>query len=112
MRNLKALMLTGLFCWLSGQAFGQLIKGEVIDKTTRSPIAGASILLKGAKGMTSDESGKFSFESNGAKSFTISFVGYASRTVPLTNATFYSVELEGNNKALDQVVVVGYGTQK
>lgn len=105
-------MLSGLFCWLSGQAFGQLIKGEVIDKATRNPIVGASILLKGTQGVTSDESGKFSFRSNGAKSFTVSFVGYISRTVPLTNETSYTVVLESSNQALDQVVVVGYGTQK
>ncbi|HMH23991.1 MAG TPA: TonB-dependent receptor [Puia sp.] len=112
MRNYKALSLFGLLCWFSSQAFGQQIKGEVTDKITHSPVAGASIIITGTKGVTSNAEGKFTFEANGAKSFVVSSVGYKAKTIPITDAASYSVELEGSNQALDQVVVVGYGTQK
>jgi TonB-dependent SusC/RagA subfamily outer membrane receptor len=112
MRNYKALSLFGLLCWLTSYAYGQQIKGEVYDKNTHSPVAGASIKLSGAKGVASDAEGKFTFEAHGAKSFVVSSVGYSQKTVTITDAVFYQVELEGSNQALDQVVVVGYGTQK
>jgi TonB-linked SusC/RagA family outer membrane protein len=113
MRNLKALMLSGLFCWLTSHAFGQLIKGEVHDRTSHTPLAGASITLPSQrKGVSSDPSGTFSIQANGAKTLTVSAVGYKPQTIHLTDATFYQVELDASDKSLDQVVVVGYGTQK
>jgi TonB-linked SusC/RagA family outer membrane protein len=112
MRNYKALSLFGLLCWFTSYAFGQQIRGEVYDKNTHSPVAGASIKLAGAKGVASDAEGKFTFEANGAKSFVVSSVGYSPKTVTITDAVFYQVELQGSNQSLDQVVVVGYGTQK
>src|SRR4051812_32769115 len=113
MRNYRAFSLLVLLCWLGSHAFGQVIKGEVLDKITRTPIAGASITIAGGqKGVSTDASGKFSLEVNGAGSIRVSSVGYESLTVPLTNAGFYQVQLENINRTLDQVVVVGYGTQK
>lgn len=113
MRNLKALLLSGLFCWLTSHAFGQLIKGEVHDKTSHAPLPGASITLPSQrKGVSTDPAGTFSIQSNGAKSLTVSAVGYKPQTIALTDATFYQIELEVSDKSMDQVVVVGYGTQK
>jgi len=112
MRNLKALSLVGLLCWFTSHAFGQQIKGEVVDKSTHTPLSGASITFKGSKGVTTDAEGKFAFNAKGANSFTVSSVGYKPKTMTVTDAAFYQVELEGSNQALDQVVVVGYGTQK
>jgi len=112
MRNLKALSLFGLLCWFTSHAFGQQIRGEVVDKNTHTPLAGVSITFTGAKGVTTGIDGKFSFDVRGAKSFTVSSVGYTSKQLPVTDATFYSIELESSNQSLDQVVVVGYGTQK
>src|SRR5690242_766013 len=112
MRNYKALSLVGLLCWFSSQAFGQQITGEVHDRVSHAPVAGASIIITGTKGVTTDASGKFSFDAKGAGSFTVSSVGYTPVTVNITTATFYDVTLETADKSLDQVVVVGYGTQK
>jgi TonB-linked SusC/RagA family outer membrane protein len=112
MRNYKALSLVGLLCWFTSQAFGQQITGEVFDKISHAPIAGASITLSGTKGVTTDVSGKFTIQANGAKSFSVSSVGYTPAIVTITDATSYQVSLEATDKSLDQVVVVGYGTQK
>src|SRR5262249_11159022 len=109
-----AAILSGLFCWLSSHALGQLIKGEVHDKTSHAPLAGASITVPTSrKGVATDASGTFSIELQGAKTFTISALGYKTQVVPwTTNSGFYQVDLDIADKALDQVVVVGYGTQK
>jgi TonB-linked SusC/RagA family outer membrane protein len=112
MRNYKALLLFGLLCWFSSQAFGQQITGEVFDKITHAPIPGASITVSGNKGLTTDGGGKFTFQANGAKSFSVSSVGYNPAVITITGATNYEVSLEAADKSLDQVVVVGYGTQK
>jgi len=113
MRNPKVLLLSGLLCWLTSTSFGQLIKGEVHDKTNHAPLGGASISLPNSrKGTTTDLTGAFSLQSNGAKSFTVSAIGYKPQTIAVTDAAIYQVELETSDKALDQVVVVGYGTQK
>jgi TonB-linked SusC/RagA family outer membrane protein len=114
MRNLKAAILSGLFCWLTSNALGQLIKGEVHDKASHAPLAGASITVPASRnGVSTDASGTFSIELHGAKTFTVSAVGYKTQRVPVsTNSAFYQVDLEIADKAMDQVVVVGYGTQK
>lgn len=112
MRNFKTLSLIGLLCWCTGYAYGQQIKGEVYDKNTHSPLAGASITVAGTKGVTSGADGKFSFDAKGAKSFIVSSVGYKPHNVAITDAAYYEVEMEGSNQTLDQVVIVGYGTQK
>src|ERR1700744_1803317 len=101
MRNLKALMLSGLFCWLTSHAFGQLIKGEVHDKASHAPLPGASITLPSQrKGVSTDPSGAFSIQANGAKTLKVSIVGYKPQTVALTDATFYKVELELSDKSM------------
>jgi len=112
MRNYKALSLVGLLCWFTSQAFGQQITGEVHDRASHAPIAGASIIITGTNGVTTDASGKFTFDAHGAKSFSVSSVGYNPAKVTITSATHYEVALEAADKSLDQVVVVGYGTQK
>jgi len=112
MRNYKALSLVGLLCWFTSQAFGQQITGEVFDKITHAPIPGASITVSGNKGLTTDAGGKFTFQANGAKSFVVSSVGYNPVTVKITAATTYEVSLALADNSLNQVVVVGYGSQK
>src|SRR4051812_4710071 len=112
MRNFKTLSLVGLLCWFTSYAYGQQIRGEVYDKNNHAPLPGASVTVSGTNGVTTDADGKFSFDAKGAKSFTVSTVGYTSKKVSLTTASFYSIGLESSNQALDQVVVVGYGTQR
>ena len=112
MRNFKTLSLVGLLCWFTSYAYGQQIKGEVFDRNTHSPLPGASITVSGSKGVTSDADGKFTFDAKGGKFFTVTSVGYLAKKITITDALEYSVELEASDKTMDQVVVVGYGTQK
>jgi len=98
---------------LTGFAYGQTITGEIIDKSSRSPVAAATIVAsKTKKSVVSDADGKFKIELNGDKSIEVSYVGYTTQTVGITNALNYNIELEPSNSSLDQVVVVAYGSQK
>src|SRR5687768_16873536 len=97
-------------CWCS-TAFTQTISGEVYDKSIQSPIAGATVIVpKTQRGTTTGTDGKFSIELKGDKFIEVSHTGYKMQRIAIHAATFYRVELEASS--LDQVVVVGYGTQK
>lgn len=97
-------------CFISA-AYAQTISGEVYDKVTNIPLAGATVITDQSKrGTTTSIDGKFTIELNGDKSIEVSFAGYKSHKILLTSTASYRIELEAI--ALDQVVVVGYGTQK
>src|SRR5437867_3701259 len=111
MRKACSLALFVLCSGFINAAFGQTISGEVYDKATHDPIPGATVItIPGKRGITTGIDGKFTIELQGDKSIEVSYAGYKSHTVKLTTATAYQIELEASS--LDQVVVVGYGTQK
>lgn len=98
---------------LTGFAYGQTITGEIIDKSTRSPIPSATITAgKSKRSAVSDANGKFTLELSGDKSIEVSYIGYTTQTIGITSAINYIIELEASNSSLDQVVVVAYGSQK
>ncbi|KIC94876.1 SusC/RagA family TonB-linked outer membrane protein [Flavihumibacter solisilvae] len=111
MGNLKSLLVVLLLTCISGLAVGQTISGEVVDKASQQPISGATVRA-GDAGTSTDDSGKFSFTApDGTKSITISSVGYGTITVKVGSGNI-RIQLEHDDKSLEQVVVVGYGTQK
>jgi len=93
------------------------LTGLVTDKTG-APLPGVSIVVKGTQqGTTTGSDGQFSLsipEDKGGipVALVFSFVGYLSQEIIPGSRTSLSVVLEGDNKALEEVVVVGYGTQK
>ncbi len=113
MRTYKVFVLLLLFGCMATLASAQTISGEIYNKNTLEPVVGASILAgKSQQGATSDASGKFTIDVQGAKTITVSSIGYASQTITLSSLTTYRIELESSNSSLEQVVVVGYGSQK
>lgn len=90
-----------------------LISGEVKDEKN-SAIPGASIVLQGTtKGTTTDANGKFSLSVPGSGSVIIvSFLGYKRQEITVGNRTNFDVRLELSTDELQEVVVVGYGTQR
>lgn len=97
----------------TGIAYGQTITGEIIDKSSRSPIPAATVTgTQSKKTAIADQNGKFTLELSGDKSIEVSYVGYTTQTIGITAAANYIIELEPSNTSLDQVVVVAYGSQK
>lgn len=88
------------------------VTGTVKD-STGSPLAGATITLKGKKtSVTSDASGKFEIQANEGDVLIISYVGFQSREVTIRNTNDLHVMLRASQMGMDEVVMVGYGTQK
>ena len=89
--------------------------GTVVDAADGEPIIGANIRIKGSKtGVISDLEGRFSIPVNSGRSTTleISYIGYKTRTVYITDQGEVEVKLSGDDEVLNEVVVVGAGTQK
>lgn len=89
------------------------IKGKVTSSSGES-LAGASVIIKGTRiGTTTNRDGNFQINAaNKNAVLVISFAGFAAKEVPLNGNTTINVRLEENSRALDAVVVVGYGTQR
>lgn len=91
----------------------KVIKGNVVDKNGE-PIIGANIRVKGTStGTISDIDGNFALEIDGnAQSLEVSYIGYETRNIPLKGQKEFKIVLKEDTETLDEVVVVGYGTQK
>lgn len=106
---------TSVFCLLlfSTLCFGQKrITGRVTDFDTGGPLSSVTVGIKGSsQGMVTDENGHFSLDASPSDSLVVSFIGYRTKTVAVGNRTSILIKLESSNQRLDQLVVVGYGTQ-
>lgn len=89
------------------------ITGRIADEKGEG-LPGATVLVKGTtNGVTTDMDGKYALTVPSATSvLVVSFVGYQSREVAVSNNLVVNVVLKADAKSLDEVVVVGYGTQK
>lgn len=111
---MKKLLLLLLFL-ASSNVFAQrmTITGTVSDEQGR-PLAGATVQVKGMNlGTITDVNGKYSLEVPGSNSILVfSFVGYVQREVQVLNQTVINATLREETMGLEEVVVVGYSTQK
>jgi TonB-linked SusC/RagA family outer membrane protein len=95
----------------SAQA-GRTVSCLVLDDL--GPVAGANVSVKGTTiGNISDMDGKVSLQNvpEGA-TLVVSFIGYMRKEIPVGEADFYEIRLIEDTQRLEEVVVVGYGTQK
>lgn len=90
------------------------ISGKVVSAEDNSPLVGASIRVKGTnKGTVADANGDFKLEVEEANAtLEISSVGYLKQEIKVNGRNLLNVALSSNISSLDEVVVVGYGTQK
>ena len=88
------------------------IAGRVIDAETKEPIIGATVWVKdSALGTNTNVDGAFDYTFTGHYGYiAVSYIGYQTQEFPVTNLPKV-IELSAGNE-LDEVVVVGYGTQK
>lgn len=95
------------------QSQKRTISGTVLD-AQKLPIPGATILIKGTTvGITSDTDGNFQLSiPNNAKALVVSFIGMKTQEIPINGQKTFSVILEDATVGVEEVVVVGYGTQK
>lgn len=94
-------------------AQSRLITGKVVDSTSRDPLPNVSVLVKGTKtGTITDQNGQFSLNVAAHSTLVFTNVAYKPREIQLTNSDVLLVALSNKNDVLNDVVVVGYGTQK
>ncbi|QCR25010.1 SusC/RagA family TonB-linked outer membrane protein [Pontibacter sp. SGAir0037] len=89
------------------------VTGRVTDKTGAA-LPGVTVLLKGTSdAVPTNTDGNYTITvPNGSGTLVYSYIGYQSQEVPINNRTSINVTLEEDSRALEEVVVVGYGTQK
>lgn len=88
------------------------ITGTVLDPTGM-PVIGANIMVKGTtNGTITDMDGKFSLEAREGAVLVVSYIGFANQEIKIGKQKQLSIALKEDSQALDELVVVGYGTQK
>ncbi len=105
----RLLLCTGLlllnFCALFAQS---PVKGKITDTKTGSPVAGASVKVKGTKkGTTTNNDGVFTLAANANDVLEVSFVGYKTQSVTVSGSADMVVSLEAALTDLNEIVVVG-----
>jgi TonB-linked SusC/RagA family outer membrane protein len=90
------------------------ITGTVVDGLSKEPMTGVNVVVQGTTtGTTTDISGKFTIVVPTEQSVLVfTFIGYAQQTVVVGRQRQVSISLSSDVKTIEEVVVVGYGTQK
>lgn len=91
---------------------GRPLKGKITDVKGEA-LPGVSVSVKGtSQGTASSATGEFTITVSPDATLVISAIGFATKEVPVAGKSTLSIVLEESSKGLDEVVVVGYGTQK
>lgn len=93
-------------------AIGQnlTVSGRVVDKLTKEPIIGATVVDKsGSKGTTTNIDGEFTLSVNSGEQLFVDYMGYERSVVIANNDKNLEIKLAESTELLDEVVVVGYG---
>ncbi len=89
------------------------VTGKVIEKESGEPIPGANILEEGTtNGVMSDFDGNYSITVSENAILQVSFIGYVTKEIEVDDQSAINIQLETETAALDEVVLVGYGSQK
>jgi TonB-linked SusC/RagA family outer membrane protein len=104
-----------LMMFLPFQLFGQvnIITGVVTDHTTGGPLPGVTVVVKGtSSGTITDINGTYSIKASSDQTLVFSYIGYSKMEEPVGENTEINITLTEETTALDELVVIGYGTVK
>jgi TonB-dependent SusC/RagA subfamily outer membrane receptor len=112
MNNLLNYILVVFF--VSYIAIAQQLSGTITDADSGLPLPGATVLVKGTtNGTTTDFDGIFQLTNVSTNAIlVISYIGYETQEIAVNNTTNFTIALSSAADALEEVVVVGYGTQR
>lgn len=113
MRKLLTVVLL-LMCSLHIMAQEKSVSGKITDEQGGAPLAGVSVVVKGTTiGTTTAADGTFRLNvPASAKSIIFTLLDYETQEVAIGNRTTFNLTMTSTSKALEEVVVVAYGTQK
>jgi TonB-linked SusC/RagA family outer membrane protein len=107
---LLVMMLLGCSILFAQQ---RTVSGVILNRETHEPLPGATVSVKGTDRMTAtDERGQFKIIASDESVLKITMVGFVYQEIPVGKQNNFTLNLDKDNKSLDEVVVVGYGTQK
>lgn len=105
-------LLCAIFCSLSVFAQNRQVRGTITDETGEAVI-GASVLEKGTtNGIVTDIDGNYSLNVPEDAILQITYIGYAGQEVEVKGHSIINIMMVEDTQLIDEVVVVGYGTQK
>lgn len=113
-------MFTGKLCliaiflslWQIASAQNGIISGSVTS-SEGEPLIGVAVFIEGTSiGTTTDENGQFVLSAGQGQTLTVSSLGYKTKQIEIGSQTTIDISLEDDINLMDEVVVVGYGTQK
>jgi len=90
------------------------VSGQITDATTGEPLPGVNVVVDGTTiGVITDLAGNFSLQVPGDDAvLIISYIGYVTQKIPVRGLTTVKIELSQELRAIEEVVVIGYGAQK
>ena len=114
--NLKIKLVFIVVLLFSAVGYAQesiTVKGNVTSKTDGEPVLGANIIIVGTqKGTSTDFDGNYEIKTKKGDVLQFSYLGFVSKLITITNQKTLNVVLTEDSSMLDEIVVVGYGTQK
>lgn len=112
-KALLLLLVTLIIC-IEVNAQIRTLSGTVTDKTTKESLPGASVIIKGTnKGTSTDINGKYSLVLQGSENIlVVTFMGYEPMEISVGTSNVIDIQLNEKKTTLNEVVVVGYGTQR
>jgi TonB-linked SusC/RagA family outer membrane protein len=115
-KTLQVLLWSTMYVFvLSQSAWAQTpkITGTITSQRTASSMAGATVRVKGSNTTTiTDESGRFTINANPGDVLVITSIGHQSQEVKVDNTGEIKIQLQEDFTKMEDVVVIGYGTQK
>ncbi|MCQ2076025.1 MAG: TonB-dependent receptor [Bacteroidaceae bacterium] len=110
-QKMRAFMLI-IACSMSVTMFAQKVKGVVLD-THGEPLIGATVKVEGTNdGTVTDLNGNFVVNAGATAKLTVSYVGFTAQSVNVNGKDNLKIVLAEEKHNLNQVVVIGYGTQR
>ena len=110
---IKPIGLFVLLCLLPLASFAQNITARGVVSDDMGPIVGASVVEKGtSNGMVTNLNGEFSLDVKRGATLVISYIGYITQEVTVTSTAPLKIKLKEDSQALEEVVVIGYGTAR
>lgn len=114
--GLSSLLLTAMLLPANvvvAQSAKHALSGKVTTGKDNSPLPGASVRIKGTNsGAITDGTGSFNLQVSDSDSLEVTLVGYARQVIAVKGRTTMNITLSEGATGLDEIVVVGYGTEK
>jgi TonB-linked SusC/RagA family outer membrane protein len=102
-----------LFSCIAVGAQSKIVTGKITNQSTGRALSGASVSVRGRNTtVVSNDQGEFSINASPNATLVVSYVGMGTQEIDVNNRSFIAIVMSSNQKSMDEVVVIGYGTVK